>query len=114
MSKAKFINAARTVIANYHQGYIDAYPDHPYSYERQGYILFRQHQYAKAISRLEEAAQLGTDHGKLWRTIGLGYHEEFKVNQDAQLLEKAVAAFGVRHAFCQAIMLCREQCYSLK
>ncbi|KDO25806.1 hypothetical protein SPRG_08749 [Saprolegnia parasitica CBS 223.65] len=67
---ATFHRAVYSIISQYHQSYIDWYPDHPKSYERQGYSQFELGNYMKAIERLGQAIYLGTSSGKVWRTLG--------------------------------------------
>ncbi|EQC41048.1 hypothetical protein SDRG_02104 [Saprolegnia diclina VS20] len=67
---ATFHRAVYSVISQYHQSYIDWYPDHPKSYERQGYSQYELGNYMKAIERLGQAIYLGASSGKVWRTLG--------------------------------------------
>ncbi|OQS01347.1 hypothetical protein ACHHYP_01169 [Achlya hypogyna] len=70
LSKARLHRAVYSVISEYHQTYIDWYPDHPKSYERQGYSQYHLGNYMKAIERLGQAIYLGANTGKVWRTLG--------------------------------------------
>jgi hypothetical protein len=92
----RFTRAVYSVISQYHQAYIDWYPEHPKSYERQGYAEFYQHNYKRAIERLGQAIYLGANSGKVWRTLGRCCYDLWKKDHDWGLLWDAKASYEVQ------------------
>ena len=91
--KAKFKQAVYSVIVEYHQAYIDYYPDDPYSYERQGYALYAKGEYEQAVERLNQALSLGTVNSRLWKVLAQSCFNAFKKTQVWDFLTQARTAY---------------------
>lgn len=93
LARHRFKHAIRQVISNYHQAYIDFYPDDPFSYERQGYILFADGQYKLAFQRMNDTASFGIDKSRIWTTLARSGVALWKEKQDWDFLWQAKFAF---------------------
>ncbi|KAF0697090.1 Aste57867_12197 [Aphanomyces stellatus] len=92
-SHDRFVRAVYSVILQYHQPYIDWYPNDPKSYERQGYSYYHLHDYVKTIERLSQAVYLGANSGKMWRTLARACWLLYKQNHDWGLLWDAKSCY---------------------
>lgn len=93
--KAKFVQAGREVIREYHQGYIDAYPEDPSSFIRQGVLYHQENRHNQAIERFLEAIDKGASTPVLWKTLANSYLCKYYDTGDEAFLCQAKESYEV-------------------